>query len=258
MSNYPKTKPEEMTNFGTLLTENNIKSSQRWGPSSVSHIEGALSCGSFKGMSKSLRKNITYSFQYIQYIQLQLDELNLHSVIYTQLCKSYVIISMGIIEGIFYHLLKSAGKYKKEEWEELTTVKTNEFNDNGIIKKHIVSTYQKLTTPKEGKMDFENMIQKIRSCNLIKLSQEAYPYIKDLKEIRNKVHLHISKDDNDTDYHKLSHVEYYLARHVLYKVLTNEVFDPEKQGGVFNCIELSKEKNSEIAIILHKRRENKK
>lgn len=248
-------RPDKMSDIESLVVKNNIASHQRWGPSPVSSLEQALSCGAFKGMSISLRKNIVYSLQYLQYIQIQIEELKLHSVVYTQLCKSYVIISMGIIEGVFYHLLKSNNKLKKDEWEELNEITTNEFNDNGVKKKHIIRTFQKLSTPTEGKMDFESMISKVRSHHLLKLPQAAYPYIKDLKAIRNKVHLHISKNDADTDYHKLSYVEYYLARYTLYKVLTDEVFEPQNQGDVFESIKPQKEWIAKITPILEQRRQ---
>lgn len=248
-------RPEGMSEIETLLKKNNIKNYQKWSPYAITKFRNALSNGAYSGMPSSLSSNIAYSLQYLQYIQLQIEEMDLHVVVYTQLCKSYVVISMGIIEGVFYHLLKSNGEYNKEEWNEIGKVTTNEFNDNGITKKHIIYTHQKLTTPKDGKMDFGSMIAKVRSKNLIKLSQNVYPYIKDLKEIRNKVHLHIGKNNSDTDYHKLGYIEYNLARYTLYKILSNEVFEPMPM--IFDWIKPSNEILSQIKPILEQRRKIK-
>lgn len=254
---FYRDRPDEMSNLESLVEKNSIKYSHRWSPSTVSDFEKAFSVGSYRGMPKALRKNIAYSLQYLQYIQLQFDELKLHSVISTQLCKSYVIIAMSIIEGVFYHLLKSNDQYKKEDWEELgKPIQTNAFEEAGLKKKHSITTLIKLNVPKEGRMDFESMIQKVRSNHLLKLPQSAYPFIKDLKNVRNKVHLHISKDDNDTDYNKLSDVEYYLARLTLYKVLTDTVFEPQIQGGKLEWIRPPEEKIAQITSILEARRVN--
>lgn len=244
-----------MSKIETLIIEKNFHASERWGPSMVVPLESALSIGAFRAMPIALRKNIVYSLQYLQYIQLQIDELKLHDVIYTQLVKSYIIIAMSIVEGVFYHLLKSNNLQKKEEWEEIEKVHTNVFKRSDDIKyKTIVTTFKMLSNPIDGRMDFESMIARVRSKNLIKLNNAAYPYI---KEIRNKVHLHISKDSNDTDYKKLSYVDYYLARYVLYRILTNEVFYPIAQGGTFEWINPPARIIAEITPILEQRRELK-
>lgn len=252
-----KDRPEEMSHIESLVKKNNIRSLQKWWPTTVAELEKALSYGAFKGMPTALRKNIAHSIQYLQYIQLQIDELTLSSVVYTQLCKSYIIISMGIIEGVFCHLLKSNGMYKKEEWGELREVTSNTFKDDGVETKHVIKTFAKLSLPKDGKMDFESIIAKVRSKHLLKLPQAAYPYIKDLKNIRNKVHLHIGKDAYDTDYNKLSYVEYYLARYTLYKVLTDEVFEPKSQNNTLDSIKPPPERISEITPILEAKRKKK-
>ena len=247
----------DLSYMETLIEKNGVKSIDRWSPSMVCEFERALYQGAFNGMKHELRKNIVYSLQYLQYIQLQLEELILHSVITTQLWKSYIIISMGIVEGIFYHLLKVSGNQNKTEWEEKSRVSTNVYKDSGVDTKNEIITYRKLSTAVEARMDFEAMIAKVRSKHLLKLPQAAYPYIKELKEIRNKVHLHISKKDYETDYNKLSVVDYYLARYVLYRILTDGVFSPEKYGNKFDWIRLTKDQEIQMSDTLTRRRKDK-
>lgn len=244
---------KELSNIETLVEKNNVNSFNRWSPTPVGNFEKALTQGDFRGMNYELRKNIAYSLQYLQYLQLQLDELRLHSVILTQLWKSYIIISMGIVEGLFYHLIKKSGNQTKTKWEETSRVSTNVYKEEGTNKKYEIVTYQELSSAKDARMDFESMIAKVRSKHLLKLSQAAYPYIKELKEIRNKVHLFISKEDYDTDFNKLTGVDYHLARYVLYKVLTDEVFIPKLQGNIFDWLKLSKEEISDLSESLNQR-----
>lgn len=103
---YPRKNTEGLTAFGTLIRENNIINADRWKPISVSQFETFVSQGSLCNMSRELKKNIVYSLQYIQYIELQLQELNLHSIITTMLYKNYIITGVSIIEGIFLSFIK--------------------------------------------------------------------------------------------------------------------------------------------------------
>lgn len=244
----------ELSYIETLVEKNHIDYYNRWVPTTVGDFEKALTQGDFRGMNYELRKNIAYSLQYLQYLQLQLDELHLHSVIQKQLWKSYIIISMGIVEGLFYHLLKKSGNQTKTEWEETLRVSTNVYKEDGVNKKNEIITYRKLSSAKDAKMDFESMIAKVRSKHLLKLPQAAYPYIKELKEIRNKVHLFISKNDYDTDFNKLTSVDCYLARYVLYRVLKDEVFAPKLQGDIFEWLKLPNETVVSMTQVLNQRR----
>ena len=231
-----------LSRIETLVKKNLVQGSQRWKPTFVSEFEQALGQGSFRGMNNVLRKNIIYSLQYLQYIQLQLDEMHHGFVVERQLWKSYIVISMGIIEGVFYHLLKSSGNQAKTTWEEILRVSTNPYIDEGNVrKKNDIITYRELLSAKDARMDFESMIQKVRSKHLLKLPQAAYPYIKELKCIRNKVHLFVCKDDYDTDFSGITETDYRLARFVLYRVLTDKVFSPDLCGNTFDWLKQSTE-----------------
>ena len=71
------------------------------------------------------------------------------------------------------------------------------------------------------------------------------------------MHLHISKKDYETDYNKLSVVDYYLARYVLYRILTDGVFSPEKYGNKFDWIRLTKDQEIQMSDTLTRRRKDK-
>lgn len=244
---YPKNRPANMSDFESLIKTNNIRYDDRWKPHYVNQFEYCLKQGCFDGMNKELRKNIAYCLQYLEYIQLQYTEIKLHDIIATHLIKTYIVTAMGIIEGIFYHLLKSKGLYRKEEWEKLgNPIHTNQFDENGIIKKYTITIYEKLKLPTDGEMDFEAMINKIQDKKLLNLSGKAFPYIKQLKRLRNKVHLQINKHDNDTDYMDISWYDYTMTRYILYRVLTDPIFKPDKEHSYFDFILPSEEELSHL------------
>lgn len=236
-----------MSDFETLLKKNNICYNDRWKPYFVDDFEVCFKQGKFSDMNRELRKNIVYSLQYLEYLQLQFLEVKLHDIIKSLLYKSYIVTSMGIIEGIFYFLLKSNNLYRKENWEQVgESIHTNQFKENGILKKYTITKYQKLETAKDGEMDFESIINKVQDKKLINLSGKAFPYIKHLKRIRNKVHLQINRYKNDTDYLTINEYDYLLTRYILYKILTDPIFNFDAEPTCYKFIDLNAEELSKL------------
>lgn len=235
-----KPRPADMTDLESILEKNTeIKYSEKWHPTSVSSFESELSVGAFKGMSRELRKNIAYSLQYLEFLQMEFAEIHLHDVIATEIIKTYVVTTMSIIEGIFHHLVISKGYRKKSEWKEIESPRhTNVFKENGVDKKFIVSTKIKLSTPESIQMDFEYLINKVQEKKLISLSGELFPKLKELKRLRNKVHIHVIRYENDTDYMGIDYYDYLQARIFLISVLKDKIFLP-KQESCFDFIKLT-------------------
>lgn len=241
---YPRKNTEGLTAFGTLIRENNIINADRWKPISVSQFEIFVSQGSLCNMPRELKKNIVYSLQYIQYIELQLQELNLHSIITTMLYKNYIITGVSIIEGIFYHLLKSTGNWRQKEWELVQTVKTNTYQSQGDSFKIENQIYKKIDS-KDDEMNLDSMIKKIESKNLIDIQHKGFPYIKRLKRLRNKVHLQINEHPNDTDWNTFKEIDYLWMKYTLYRILTNSKF--QNDANIISFLKVTKE---ELNILL--------
>jgi hypothetical protein len=229
MGNKPR--PEEMTDFESILEKNTeVKYAEKWHPTPVSCFESDLTGGSFQGMSKELKKNIAYSLQYLQYIQLQFDEVHLHDIVATHLLKTYIITAMGIIEGVFFHLVKFKGFQKKDDWGiQGKSVHTNIFEEAGTEKKYVITVESKLKSPQNVQMDFEYLINKVQEKKLLSLNYKAFPHLKALKRLRNKVHLHVVKHENDTDYMGISFYDYILVRYILFLVLRDKTFAPKEE-----------------------------
>lgn len=240
-------RPADMTNLESILEKNtDVKYSERWHPTFVNQFEAVLSRGAFAGMNKELRKNIVYSLQYLEFLQMEFEEIHWHDVIATQIIKTYVITAMSIIEGIFHHIVISKGYQKKTDWKEIDTPRhTNVFSDNGVNKKYIITTQIKLSKPENVQMDFEFLIMKVQEKKLISLPGKSYPKLKALKRLRNKVHLHVVRYDNDTDYLGISYLDYLLARYFLYTILTDKTFSPQKNSSI-DFIRLSDEQTAKV------------
>ena len=71
-----------------------------------------MSQGIFGSLDEHYRRNIAYNLQYLEYLELQLKDLNVSSVIRTMLFKNFIIVAASIIEIAFYHLAKTNGKIK--------------------------------------------------------------------------------------------------------------------------------------------------
>ena len=235
-------RPKDMTNLESILEKNtDIKYSDRWHPTAVGTFESVFSRGAYVGMNKELRKNIAYSLQYLEFLQMEFEEIHWHDVIVTQIIKTYVITAMSIVEGVFHHIVLSKGYQKKADWKEIDTPRhTNVFRENDVDKKFIITTQMKLARPENVQMDFEFLITKVQEKRLISLPGKSYPKLKALKKLRNKVHLHVIRYDNDTDYLGISYLDYLLARYFLHTILTDKIFLPQKSSPI-NFIKLSEE-----------------
>ncbi len=224
-------RPEDMTNIESILEKNNnIKYNCRWHPTTVKEFEELLQKGAFEKMNREIRKNICYSLVYLQYIQLQLEELHLHNIVEKHLYKSYIITAMGIIEGIFYHLVKINSCQKTTEWEPQNPIHTNVVKENGIEMKYVITQEIKLEKPRDEQMDFEYLINKVQNKKLLSLPYQVYPQIKALKRLRNKVHLQIATQTYDTDYWNFERIDYILVRSILFLVITNQAFAISKDS----------------------------
>ncbi|MBW7572491.1 hypothetical protein [Caproiciproducens faecalis] len=212
-----------MSDFETLIKKNDICYNDRWSPNLVSTYEYNLSQGTLKGLNHDLRKNIAYSLQYLEYIELQLHELDLHNVIITMLYKTFIITGVSIIEGVFYYLLKSNNLWTQKEWELEKIVKSNGFsfeNETRKVETHIFKSIPKT----DDEMNLDSMIKKIESHSLIDIPHQAFPYLKKLKRLRNKVHLQINEHPNDTDWWSFNYSDYLWMKYILFKILTNSKF----------------------------------
>ena len=95
----------------------------RWYPVSINYLRNAFNFNNYPIIS-----NISYTFQYITYLDKKLKEEDLSSVIRSLLIKDYIINSISIIEALLFLLIKqSKVNIKKYSFNNLliTTKKYN-------------------------------------------------------------------------------------------------------------------------------------
>lgn len=206
----------------SLIKEFNCK--DRWYPMSVDCYRDYIKIDTSIKNSVQLKDNIAYNLQYLEYIQKQLDELKLSSVIYGMLCKTYVITGMGIVEGLFSNLLKSKGEWNYSEWKSKTVIKSNPCKIQGIHTKVHTEIFEKVDSF-EMRMDLDSMIKRIEKKKLLSIEHSNFPTLKKLRNLRNRVHLQESNDRYDTDYHNFSRKEKTEMGQILNILLTDETFN---------------------------------
>ena len=219
----------EVYGFDTLVKANNYDYSNRWKPLSIYIISKFFDNSNLASMPINIKKNIAYNYQYLEYLSYQIQELNLNSAIEVSIYKNYIIIGSSIIEAIFYCLLKQHDMVSKSDLELILSTKSNEKkcgNSTIVIETNI---YKKCN-PVEIEMNFDTMIKKIEAKKLLNISHSVFPYIKNFKRLRNRVHLHVSDADASTDWWAFSKYDFLLMRSVLYEILIDKNINAQENN----------------------------
>lgn len=181
--------------FETLIIENDVKYRERWTPKIIESYKKVLIVD-----DQYLLSEICYTLQYIEFISFELESLNLQSVVRKLKIKSFVISSMSIIEGLLSDYLKRTGHYSKNSWYSIEKYESNsKKNSDNVEIKTIVDILEK--GDEEYKMmTLDSMIQKISNNKSIKIKDINTKTLKELKMLRNKVHLTATTSNLETSY----------------------------------------------------------
>ncbi|WP_304507977.1 hypothetical protein [Anaerotignum sp.] len=210
-----------MSDFETLLLKNEITYNDRWKPTIVDPFKKAVSQGILEDIDTHIKNNISYNLQYLQYLQLQINEIDFHSIVKCLIYKTYIITAMSIVEAIFYQVLKKSGQWSMTDgWNNIGIVKTTEYSEEEQKRKMEIHIFEK-GSKSEKEMDFKSIINKIKDKGLLEIKSEYFSKISALRKLRNRVHLQIGEADNDTDYYKFQAEDYKLVKETLYSVLTD-------------------------------------
>ena len=160
-------------------------------------------------------RNIGYSLQYIEFLDYQITEINLHETVLIQSYKSFIVIGMGIIEALLYYLLKNHDLNKKYDWEKVTEQQTGAFKEGQSDYRIINKLEKKLFDPIDVEMKLVWMIQKVEKKKLLGIKRQVYKDLNYLRKLRNRLHIHQFKDYTDTDFNAFSRNEYMLMKKAL-------------------------------------------
>lgn len=90
-----------LSSIETLIKKNDVTGKDRWYPQAVELYKASIKMDENTDEIKRMRSNFAYSMQYLEYIEKQIDELKLSSVLISMLYKTYIITGVGIIELLF-------------------------------------------------------------------------------------------------------------------------------------------------------------
>lgn len=224
-NNFREEVNNEMSDFPfmTLVKSEQCKTADRWYPKPVDRYKRAILVSGDPDEAKRLKSNFSYSMQYIEYIEKQLVELKLSDVIITMLYKSYIITSMSIIEALFVNLLHRTGHWNTTIWSEISNIVSNSKNIDGVNTRLETHIYKQVNEY-NMRMDLDSMIKKIEKKHLLSIDHSAFPALKTLRELRNRVHLQIGDGPYDHDYNCFGFEEIQMMRRILYTILVTPEF----------------------------------
>ena len=162
-------RPAGMSDMESLLQCKNIDCS-RWYPYSINAYRNDVSQGIFGSLDYYYRSNIAYNLQYLEYLELQLRELNVSSVIRAMIFKNFIITAASIIEIVFYHLAKANGKIKLRHEKQVfrqDIKKPKDISDEVQADKYTLFGYEIMPTGIEDVTIFEQLISIVRDNKLL-------------------------------------------------------------------------------------------
>ena len=205
--------------FETLIKGKNYKSEERWYPTAVEEFRKGFALEPSMEGYHPLVDNLAYSLQYLEFLEKELSELVLSSVLYTMHIKSYVITSMSILEGIFTNIIKSNGWWKKRDTESVLTSHAEQKASDGTI--CVIKTeVMKKVDAFDDKMTLDEMIKCLdHHHKALAVDHLVYPALKRLRELRNRIHLQKGDTYNDHDYNAFDYQVKEEMQSILYTIL---------------------------------------
>lgn len=225
--------------FETLIKGKYKSCSDRWYPIPIQTYANAFKLSGAYDETVALRKNLAYSMQYLEFLEKQLAELDLSSVIYVMVVKTYVITAMSVLEGIFTNIIKARGWWKTSQLESLGTTQANETKFDG--QKLVVKTeLLKKVDPYPLQMNLEELINILnRHHDALNVDHLVYPALKRLKELRNRIHLQKTDSTTDHDYNAFDYTVKKEMGSILLQILSSEMVT--HYSFVFKFLEVNKD-----------------
>lgn len=202
-------------------------SKERWYPNSMHWLRLHLSGYEIKSEEFpeliDIKSNVCYNLQYIEYLRKTLLELNLSQVIKIQTIKSFIVISVSILEAYFFIICKNQGFLKKKEWSDERTISKSNIELEGVKYKIEYKIYKKSDIVEYNKPTLEKLIKIIEGKRILEIDGQFFRDLNHLRNLRNKIHLQ-EIDNGKTDYSSFWLHEYNLSKQCLRMFLTNKIF----------------------------------
>ena len=178
---------------------------------------------------KSLRSNLGYSLQYLEFLNFQCSDKSLHYTVQTLTLKTFVITSMSVIEGLAFYLLTINGLRKMKKWEIVAEWVSNHKKIGKDDTRVRTVLERRISPPLPDDMTLDSMIKKLEKSELVNISTDDYKTLSYLRKLRNKVHVYDVSHYLDTDWHSFSRKHYNDCKMVLGSILKSDVFNPTSE-----------------------------
>lgn len=155
--------------------------------------------GSYLLFGYAIVKNLAYNTQYIEYLIHTLSTHPYHSVVEKGHLKTLILTCATTIETVLECTLRVNNIQDKDEWEVKETYFSNVIT-TGSIKSKSKTEIRKEIMPKDADMTFARIVQICKDKKVLGDSSRVYKHLKDIREIRNKIHLLNIKHRLDTDW----------------------------------------------------------
>ena len=118
--------------------------------------------------------------------------------------------------------------------EEVTGQEKNVGSEKKRIDRHV---YRKLSNPKRIPMNFDAMLKKAENKKILGSDESIYEKLKNLRKLRNRVHLHLIDKPADTDWNAFSMPDRRAMAEVIHTIFTGHIFRPtRKDRGLFSYL----------------------
>jgi hypothetical protein len=205
-----------------------------WCPHSIAEYDNFLRSGIEEHHSLNNRgdfvRNIGYSLQYLEFLDHTLNNDHLHATVLTLTQKTFVITGMSIVEAILWYVVRRNGHQKKKTWETVHESEGNPYLHNGQSLRVRASIERKLDPPVNDEMTLDSLAKKAESRHLIGgVGNPVYAALNRLRQLRNRVHVHLVDADTITDWHNFSDDEVELMKVALLAILSSALFPESEQ-----------------------------
>jgi hypothetical protein len=217
-------------------------STDKWCPASIASLVEHLSVVVQKNnhftedQVSSLKKNIAYNLQSIEFLNRIPQDLNLTTALITQNIKLFVVCGTSIIEALFYYLVIS-NSYRTKVWKpHLKKIKSQPYQDGENTFMFETEIFIKVPPLTDMKITFNQMCQTLEENKLLGDVGDLYKEMSFIRKLRNKVHVYDIKHSRDTDWWTFNEKEFKLMKKTLYIILTSSLFSNSSQNHLFDYL----------------------
>lgn len=210
--------------FDTLIKGNAPKNNEeKWYPSSIKDYQDVFLMDTDTPENYMLLKNICYNMQYLEFLNKELDELELSAVLRPMTIKYFVITGISVLEGLFTYIVKSNGYWKTIKEKSLGKTISNSASFDGCTYKVITELVQPVEEQPVDEIPLRQLIDILdKHHKLLKIDYTLYPKLQKIRNLRNCIHLTASINNAKTDYALFTDEIKAKISDILYSILTSE------------------------------------